>query len=62
MSCHVKTTLCHDITTYDISWQPYVGSSSVLTDLSHELNLSEGEEKPTSAPTILGLRPRKCWT
>ena len=23
MSCHVKTTLCHDITTYDISWQPY---------------------------------------
>ena len=23
MSYHVKTTLCHDITTYDISWQPY---------------------------------------
>ena len=23
MSNHVKTTLCHDITTYDISWQPY---------------------------------------
>ena len=22
MSYHVKTTLCHDITTYDISWQP----------------------------------------
>ena len=21
MSYHVKTTLCHDITTYDISWQ-----------------------------------------
>ena len=21
---HVKTTLCHDITTYDISWQPYI--------------------------------------
>ena len=24
MSYHVKTTLCHDITTYDISWQPYL--------------------------------------
>ena len=23
MSYHVETTLCHDITTYDISWQPY---------------------------------------
>ena len=23
MSYHVKTTLCHDIMTYDISWQPY---------------------------------------
>ena len=23
MSYHVKATLCHDITTYDISWQPY---------------------------------------
>ena len=22
MSYHVKTTLCHDITTYDILWQP----------------------------------------
>jgi len=22
MSYHVKTTLCHDIMTYDISWQP----------------------------------------
>ena len=24
MSYHVKTTLCHDIMTYDISWQPYI--------------------------------------
>ena len=23
MSYHVKTTSCHDVTTYDISWQPY---------------------------------------
>ena len=23
MSYHVETTLCHDITTYDILWQPY---------------------------------------
>jgi len=22
MSYHVETTLCHDITTYNISWQP----------------------------------------
>ena len=51
---HVKTTLCHDIMTYAISWQLYVGSRTVLTDLSHELNLSEGKEKPTFAPKILG--------
>ena len=24
MSYHVKTTLCHDIMTYDILWQPYI--------------------------------------
>ena len=29
MSYHVETTLCHDITTYKISWQHY-GSTSLL--------------------------------
>ena len=29
MSYHVKTTLCHDITTYDISWQPYFWAVTV---------------------------------
>ena len=28
MSYHVETTLCHDIMTYDISWQPYIVPTS----------------------------------
>ena len=31
--CHVKTTLCHDITTYDISWYPYCLVSTQLLAL-----------------------------
>ena len=38
-------------------------STSVPTDSSRKLDVSEGEEKPTSAPTILNrLRLRKCRT
>ena len=33
MSYHVETTLCHDITTYDISCQPY----KVVACISHFL-------------------------
>ena len=39
------------------AWQTTISSvtssSSVLTDSSYESNISEGEEKPTSTPTIL---------
>ena len=31
MSYHVKTTLCHDITTYDISWQVFLENSKIPT-------------------------------
>ena len=34
MSYHVKTTLCHDITTYDIPWQPYFVAS--VTFVMHQ--------------------------
>ena len=34
MSYHVKTTLCHDIMTYDISWQLYFVAS--VTFVMHQ--------------------------
>ena len=36
MSYHVKTTLCHDMTTYDISWQPYFVELEDLLCYTHE--------------------------
>ena len=35
MSYHVKTTLCHDITTYDISWKPYSASNNHVLSEGH---------------------------
>ena len=45
---HVHKIVIHRSTISSVA-----SSSSVLTDSSHKLNVSEGEEKPTSAPTIL---------
>ena len=35
MSYHVKTTLCHDMTTYDISWQPYNPTCKCLAGMQN---------------------------
>ena len=43
MSYHVETTLCHDITTYDIPWQPY---KACVYTVNH-VDVGSKENKPT---------------
>ena len=43
LSHNVKTTLCHDITTYDILWQPYTNV------LPHQQTPPPGHERHCSA-------------
>ena len=45
---HVHKIVIHRFTISSVA-----SSNSVLTDSSHKLNVSEGEEKLTSTPTIL---------
>ena len=51
MSYHVKTTSCHDIATYDISWQPYFIPYSTY-QYSHGISIPPPE---TQAPSEGGL-------
>ena len=49
MSYHVKTTLCHDITTYDISGQPYCNLHS------HDIDGKRRKERGVTS--CQGLKP-----
>ena len=54
MSYPVKTTLCHDITTYDILWQPYFTVRRLELLTAHETEMEE-LDSPTSAVALTFL-------
>ena len=49
MSYHVKTTLCHDIMTYDISWQP----QSIVDNVSLKFTSDEAARQKVDILELL---------
>ena len=59
----IWTTLCHDITTYDISWQPYcvdLISTMELTTWYIGQNLSMFDLVVKFGPATIVAWPKKC--